>query len=165
MTFDLPTGVQNPYVVPAPVDPTSAESSPGAEELPLPISDIELRRRATNVFREGAVLYLHTVISGCNPNVPEVSSAVKATKETLETLAPSDIDRSLVFPICLAGCMANDRTTHNFFRNRLAGYQGVGNCTQAVQLMDAVWTKRDRERVETCWRETMQELGLNLLLV
>ncbi|KAG8903641.1 hypothetical protein FRB99_002916 [Tulasnella sp. 403] len=88
-------------------------------------------RLVSNVFRATGQLYLHTVVSGCNPDVPEIKKAVTATVEAFKSLQASAVDRSLVFPIALAGCLTDDKEYRQYLVGRLKalGKQGeaVGN--------------------------------------
>jgi len=126
----------------------------------------EERSLIANIFRETAILYLHTVLSNSNPGVPEINSSVEVIVRLFSQLPPSDIDRTLVFPICLASCMTNDSTRRDFFKNRLHSLnESYGNLLQVRRLMEAVWQKRDVGGKEIDVSQTLREQGLNLLLV
>jgi hypothetical protein len=145
--------------------------------LPQGLSDAEIRRRTGRIFLEGASLYLQSVVNDSNPNVQEVVDGVRATMEAAYLLPPSDVDKSLVFPFFIAGAMAESPEQREFFRARLSAHRAVGNCPEAVQLMEGVWKKRDgvnrlaatqgisgiKHRVH--WRDVMAELGMRLLLI
>lgn len=84
----------------------------------------------------------------------------------LSQLPPSEVDRSLVFPICLAGCMTDDAVQRDVLKGRLqAQDESIGNLMQTRALMETVWQKRDARGGVVDWRETMRERGLVLLLV
>jgi hypothetical protein len=79
------------------------------------VDDLETRRHYTSaIFFAAAKLYLHTVLSGDRPSVPEIAGGVRETVEALEKVPVqpsklrSSVVRSVVFPICLAGCMTED---------------------------------------------------------
>lgn len=88
-------------------------------------------RLVSNVFRAAGKLYLHTVVSGCNPDVKEIKDAVAETVTAFELLEASKTDRSLVFPIALAGCMTDNADYRLYLVSRLKalGHEGesVGN--------------------------------------
>jgi len=116
-----------------------------------------------NIFRETAILYLHTVLSNA---LPEISASVEALIQLFSRLPPSDLDRGLVFPICLAACMTNDSTRRDFFKNRIRNMnESFGNLLQVRRLMEAIWQKRDICGSEADLRESIQEQGLKLLLI
>lgn len=91
-------------------------------------------RLVSNVFRAAGRLYLHTVVSGCNPDVQDIKTAVQATVDAFKVLEASDFDRSLVFPITLAGCMTDNKEHRAYLEGRLLklGFKGqaVGNSSR-----------------------------------
>jgi hypothetical protein len=126
----------------------------------------EERSVIANIFRETANLYLHTVLSNSTPGVPEIHASVQVIVRLFTQLPPSELDRSLVFPICLAGCMTNDSTIRDFFKGRIRTLnESYGNLLQTRRLMEAVWQKRDAEGKDVDLRETIREHGLKLLLI
>ncbi|KAG8960786.1 hypothetical protein FRC00_014167 [Tulasnella sp. 408] len=129
-------------------------------------------RLVSNVFRATGRLYLHTVVSQCNPDVQDIKVAVQATIEAFRALQASDFDRSLVFPITLAGCMTDIKENRAYLESRLLQLgpkgQAVGNSASCLKLMQAVWRKRDQQLTGSRvvdWIDTMNDLGWCLLLV
>jgi hypothetical protein len=122
---------------------------------------------SARVFREAAILYLHTILSGPNPKVAEIRNAVFALMNAVKELpAGKGFERSLVFPLCLGGCMSTNSEQREFFRGMVSrGASPVGNCGQALQLMELVWSKQDSTGGPVCWRDVMKEQGVDLLLV
>ncbi|KAF8813342.1 hypothetical protein BYT27DRAFT_7180822 [Phlegmacium glaucopus] len=126
----------------------------------------EYRSLTASIFREAAHLYLHTVLSSSIPGVPEINTSVGNILHLLAQLPPGDIDRSLVFPICFAGCMTNDSSRRDFLKGRIRGLnESYGNLLQTRRLMEVVWQRRDVGGKEVDVRETLREQGLNLLLI
>lgn len=100
------------------------------------------------------------------PAVPEISSSVGNIVQLLQQLRPSEIDRAVTFPICLAGCMTDDSIRREFLNRRLQSQdENIGNLMRIRLLMESVWQKRDVSGRVIDWRETVGERGLNLLLV
>lgn len=98
--------------------------------------------------------------------VPEIGSCVQKIVQLFSQLPPSEVDRTLVFPICLAGCMTNDSTIRDFFKGRLRALdESRGNLLQTRRLMEAVWQKRDIGGKDVDFREMIKEQGLKLLLI
>lgn len=98
--------------------------------------------------------------------VPEISSSVEIIVRLFTQLPPSEFDRTLVFPICLAACMTNDSSRRDFFKTRLRSLnESYGNLLTTRRLMEAVWQKRDVSGREVDFRETIREQGLKLLLI
>lgn len=57
----------------------------------LTTTDLEARRRlAADVFRSSARVYLHSVLSGCKPNVQEISFGVTETVNFLKRVPNSE---------------------------------------------------------------------------
>ena len=98
----------------------------------------------------------------------QVSFTYRKAKRFREflNLPASEIDRSLVFPLCFAGCMTDDPALRRYFGDRLKAMDGpVGNCGKAMLLMEAVWSRRDNLGLVMSWRDVMRETQLELLLV
>jgi len=131
-------------------------------------TNLKIKRRGANdVFREAAMLYLQTILSGSFPRVQPIRDAVWRTKAKLDRVDPtSEVNRSLVFPICLAGCTTEDPVLYQYFHNRLMAVDSpVGNVRQAKVLMEHVWEKRMEGQMTVSWRDVMKEMGTSLLLV
>lgn len=149
----------------------SPSSSPRmSHSLPLRpegLDDLEVQSRAGRIFRAGAHLYLASVVSDCKPRAPRVSTALNDAMIAVQNLPSSDVDKSLVFPLCIAGCLSATENQKNTFRERLSPHNTVGNCQRAVEVIDAVWAKRQAvaEGTVVDWRKSMEELGFRLLLV
>ncbi|KAF8206156.1 fungal-specific transcription factor domain-containing protein [Mycena galopus ATCC 62051] len=148
-----------------PLHPTLVQAeSDAVDAVPFPSNDA--RQLVAKIFSEAVLLYLHTVLSDSNPGVPEISNSVGMIVQLLGQLPPSEVDRALVFPICLAGCMTDDSNWRDFLKGRLQALdESLGNLMRTRLLMEAVWQKRDVSGATVDWRETMRERGLNLLLV
>jgi len=124
------------------------------------------RRLVAEIFMEAAVLYLNTVLSGSNPSVPEILASVDRIADLLRQLPQSEVDRSLVFSICLAGCLSSDPSQRDIYKMRLQALdESFGNPQQTQRLMEAVWQRRDVHGGVVDWRDMMREEGLNILLV
>ncbi|TFK27792.1 hypothetical protein FA15DRAFT_132708 [Coprinopsis marcescibilis] len=120
-------------------------------------------------MRESALLYLNTILSNCNPDlpgVPEIAASVDEIVRQLANLPPSNLDRALVFPICLAGCMTNDSSKRDYLKGRLQGLnETYGNLLQTRLLMETLWQRRDVGGGTPDLREIIQEQSISLLLV
>ncbi|KAF6759886.1 fungal-specific transcription factor domain-containing protein [Ephemerocybe angulata] len=128
-------------------------------------SDIH-RNASVSIFRESAYLYLHTILSNSTPGVAEISSSVDAIVRKLDQIQPSNLDRALVFPICLAGCMTNDSNKRDYLKGRLQGLnETYGNLLQTRLLMEALWQRRDVSQESVDVREIMRDQQLMVLLL
>ncbi|KAG9091439.1 hypothetical protein FS749_016545 [Ceratobasidium sp. UAMH 11750] len=161
-TMELPTGVRLGQSQPQPLSPPSSPPLPSAV-----LDGEELRRLVSDIFREAAILYLHTELSELRPNVPEIKRAVADTVNALRKLACSEYDRSLVFPLALAGCATDDLEMRDYVRCRIQQMSSaIGNCATAGQLVEYVWQRRDANPgLVIGWREAMAEINMTILLV
>lgn len=158
----------------------------------------ETRMKVAEVFKQAARVYLHSVIEGCDPQVPIIRRAVLASIQALtvriscfvflqlfpihfilQALRSSPLDRALVFPITITGCLAATQVEVDFCLARLANVgndaNSFGNCLQARELIHAVWQKRIAVGIDTNgvpvksqpinWRIVMRELGEDPLLL
>ncbi|THH29932.1 hypothetical protein EUX98_g4258 [Antrodiella citrinella] len=153
--------------------------NPGTDEATGGAIDLEIlqRRRLTNeIFRASARVYLHTVLSGENPSCPEIMHGVAATIHALRqvpTDSPKvnrDVIRSVVFGICICGCLTDDRGQRAFLTKMLQSQQGesVGNVAEVQRLMEKVWERREQTQnggPPVNWRDVMRESKELLLLV
>ncbi|KAF7328049.1 Zn(2)-C6 fungal-type domain-containing protein [Mycena kentingensis (nom. inval.)] len=144
-----------------PLHPTLVQrGSKNVDATPYPST--ATREVVAKIFAETTLLYLHTVMSDSNP---KINTSVSMIVQHLSQLPSSEVDRALVFPICLAGCMTDDAGQREFLKGRLLALdQSVGDLMRTRLLMEAVWQKRDVDGPKVDWREVMRDHGLNLLL-
>ncbi|EMD33987.1 hypothetical protein CERSUDRAFT_86754 [Gelatoporia subvermispora B] len=150
---------------------------PPEAQGPMTAADAEVaaRRRLTNdIFRASARVYLHTVLSGDYPLCPEIVSGVTETIDALRrvpTHLPSvsrGVVRSVVFAICICGCLTDDHRQRSFLLKLLETQQGdsVGNLSEVRALMEQVWARRDSGQDRPVnWRDVMRESQRDLLLL
>ncbi|KAG2051685.1 hypothetical protein BDR06DRAFT_577442 [Suillus hirtellus] len=132
-------------------------------------SEMSRRRRLTSdVFRASALVYLHSVISGDHPQCPEIMSNIAETVNCLRRAedvgTAQHVVRSVVFSICICGCLTDVLQYREYFLRRLHEQQKetVGNCTRVAELMRKVWKSRERgEPVD--WRVVMQQSQMLLV--
>ena len=125
------------------------------------------RRLTSEVFRASAHVYLHSVISGDFPRCPEIIEAVDDTVKCLKNAEDGPtgraVVRSVVFSICICGCLTEDQGHQNYFLKRLQEQQGfsLGNSQQVSYLIQEVWNRRSRGAVD--WRQVMREAEMLLV--
>lgn len=127
----------------------------------------EQRRLTSEVFRASAHVYLHSVVSGDFPRCPEI---IEAVNETVRCLTDAEdgptgraVVRSVVFSICICGCLTEDYAHQAYFLKRLQEQQGLslGNSQQVSYLIQEVWKRRSRGAVD--WRQVMREAEMLLV--
>ncbi|KAG2110229.1 fungal-specific transcription factor domain-containing protein [Suillus discolor] len=126
------------------------------------------RRLTSDVFRASALVYLHSVISGDHPQCPEIMSNIAETVNCLrraeDVSTARHVVRSVVFSICICGCLTDVLQYREYFLRRLQEQQTetVGNCARVAELMRKVWRSRERgEPVD--WRVVMQQSQMLLV--
>lgn len=133
----------------------------------------EVRQLVAKVYRETAVLYLHTVLNDGHPGVPEISNSVTVLSDLFQRLPASDFDRAVMFPMCLAGSMSDDPLLHDFLKTRCMAHNDdyVGNLYQARTFMETVWNRRAaavsmNHRMDPInWRGVLRDRWSHLLLL
>lgn len=137
-------------------------------------AEVNQRRKLTNdIFRASAKIYLHTVISGDFPACPDIVESVRETIDCLRRV-PRDrfsvhrgVVRSVVFGICLSGCLTDNPNHKTFLTELLESQSGesVGNIAEVKKLMQEVWERRQNRQGPVNWREVMKEGSKGLLLL
>ena len=98
--------------------------------------------------------------------VPEIIQSIDVIAQLVRQLPVSALDRTLVFPICLAGCLTDDPIKREIFKARLVGQQSqFGNVHQALMVMETAWQRRDTRGGVVEWRDLLHVQGRNLLLL
>jgi hypothetical protein len=67
-----------------------------------------LIQNITRVFAGAALVYLQVTISGAYPGIPEIQRGVARTMAALDKLEDKSLVRNLLWPVCIAGCMATE---------------------------------------------------------
>lgn len=130
--------------------------------------DDDTRRMIANIFRESALLYLHTVLSGTHPGVHEIVSTVNRILQLLHQLPASMYDRLLVFPIFLTGCLCSDGTQRVFLKMRLQAQDdtfGFGDMARIVAMMEQVWHERDVNMRAVDWQQVVRDSRLKVIFL
>ncbi|KAG0645738.1 Pestheic acid cluster transcriptional regulator 3 [Hyphodiscus hymeniophilus] len=122
----------------------------------------------TRIFACAALIYLQTVISS-DPSVLNISTGLQDVMTAMTYLPDPRMFRGLVWPLCVAGCMASSQLHQEFFRNTIMGSVKdspmFGNSAQALQILERSWEmQRERGRLIDC-ATTIQEMGTYVLLV
>jgi hypothetical protein len=142
------------------------DEDPNAEGLTGIPAVVDTRQLVANIYRETALLYLHTISSGPIPGVPEIIQSIDVIVQLVHQLPMPALDRTLVFPMCLAGCLTDDPVKREIFKSRLVGQQSqFGNVHQALMVMETAWQRRDTRGGAVEWRDLLHVQGRNLLLL
>jgi hypothetical protein len=125
----------------------------------------------TRIFACSALVYLHVVVSGAFPELPEIRASVSRTIAAFQMLPDQGLVRSLTWPFCIAGCMALPEQ-EDFFRDIVSTTRKVipvfGNSGKALAVMEECGRMRKSHGHEigpAYWGTAMRSLGFNILLV
>ncbi|KAI1797033.1 fungal-specific transcription factor domain-containing protein [Ganoderma leucocontextum] len=179
--------VKNPAIIASPSSLAAGLDVPaGMAMAPSPQPGMGGRLRSTRspidttkhiigeMFREAALLYLHTVLSDSVPGVPEIMNGVDQMAKLLNELAPSSYDRTVIFPLFLTGCLTDNQMMREVIKHRFFMQDATnGNVLLAQTVMEEVWAQRthavrtarqgDHPRV-TDWRQHLRLQWASLLL-
>jgi hypothetical protein len=123
----------------------------------------------SEVFRASARVYLHSVLSGDYPSCNEIADGVQDTIKCLQAVPKAQnrkVVRSVVFSICICGCLTDVPWQREFFLQRLQEQQpeSVGNCSEVEKLIQQVWKERANGNYETVtWRDVMRKTQMLLV--
>jgi hypothetical protein len=114
----------------------------------------------TKVWAHAALLYLSVVVSGWQPANTEVCNHVDQIVELLtRQISPLAMLRTMTWPFCVAGCLAEPAQQHHF-RQMVEALQPpsiFGTIRKALELMENAWSSRNAEDagyrdLATCFR-------------
>jgi hypothetical protein len=125
----------------------------------------------TYVFACAAMVYLTVVFDGANPRLPGIRHAVTKALQVFSALPDGQMLRSLVWPFCITGCLAQKSQQSSFAslaaRADTSGH-GSDTLTRALQVMGTCWQIRGQEEQDPLsadWFTAMSRLGYQVLLV
>ncbi|KAF5359684.1 hypothetical protein D9756_003089 [Leucocoprinus leucothites] len=134
------------------------------------------RYLASNIFRASALLYLHAVVNGGYPNVPQIHLAVEEVMRWIRRIPPKPskpedkeihrtVIRSTVFAFYITGALTDNEKYRKTIRDYLMEEAGavMGNCKVTMEILIQIWSERDRARGghhhqcrdEVMWREKL----------
>jgi hypothetical protein len=122
----------------------------------------------TRIFILSALTYLHVVISGPNPELPEIASNVTRAIEAFESLTHPPLLRYLVWPFCITGCLASEQQRRVFpalIATAEINGQTLSSCRRAFKIMEECWKLRNTHPHQNYdWISTMKSLDHVVLL-
>lgn len=132
-----------------------------------------IKRAITLVFAYAAQVYLNAIISGADPKLDDVRNSVVDTMNALQELqiiCDAQALRNLIWPICIAGSMAEDVPTQTYFQSLIEDLgeeaHAFGNTRTTLEIMQKCWASRNENRPGLRdWTTAMGSLGQRVLLV
>jgi hypothetical protein len=127
--------------------------------------DVKDIQTVTHIFACSALVYLHVVVSGANPQLSTVKSAVGRTIEAFRSLPDPGLIRYLIWPFCITACMATEE--HQSFFTEIS-IPKFGMSLRAMEIVHECWRLRDcrtsgADLVD--WSMAMRSLGHHIILV
>lgn len=122
----------------------------------------------TQIFACAALMHLQTAVSS-DPSIINIQVALQGFMEAMSMIPDPRMFRGLVWPLCIAGCMASSTLDRNFFRDSAMGAvkdsRQFGNSRFVLEILDKSWAmQQERGRLIDC-STAIQELGTCVLLV
>jgi hypothetical protein len=122
----------------------------------------------TNIFALSALTYLHVVVSGAYPELPEIAESVSKTITAFKGLTNPRLLRNLIWPFCVSGCLALEGQ-QSFFRDLVSKAEivpsTIGTGLQAYRIIEECWEMRKSCSYNCDWVFIMNKLGCNVLLL
>jgi C6 transcription factor Pro1 len=100
----------------------------------------------TRVWVHAALIYLSVVVSGWQPASLSVCYHVGQVIDLLSNqISPPELIRTMVWPFCVAGCLAEPAQEPHFRRmvEALQPPSIFGTARKALEIMELVWNNRD----------------------
>lgn len=138
------------------------DSAPEGNPI-LGLLNIEIKPYATellvaSIWAHATLVYLHTIISGWQPANAEIQYHIRQILGRMKQGSfPPDLIRAVVWPFCVAGCLA-DASLEPQIRNMVSALQPqivFGTTRKAFELVKNVWEHRSTfngEDLAACFR-------------
>ncbi|KAI1331904.1 fungal-specific transcription factor domain-containing protein [Xylariaceae sp. FL0255] len=106
-----------------------------------------LTSSTTRIWAHAALLYLSLVVSGWQPASVEVRHHVIQVIDLLRSISPSALLRTVVWPFCVAGCLAEPIQEAAFrqMAEALRPSSVFGTARKALEIMEDMWRRRNVE--------------------
>ncbi|KAG9242035.1 fungal-specific transcription factor domain-containing protein [Calycina marina] len=122
----------------------------------------------THIFASAAVIYLQTILPA-HPAVVHIHDLLREVIHAFDLIPDPRMIRGLVWPLCVAGCMASSAADQAFFRAKamegIRDAKTVGNSDRMLEILECSWRLQGVEgRLVGC-ANCVGELGDCVLLV
>jgi len=121
----------------------------------------------TRVWAHAALLYLSVVVSGWQPGSAGIRENVVRTLALLEQMPAPELLRTMVWPFCMVGCLAEpgEECRLRAMADALVPHRLFGAARKALEIMENVWKCRDELTIDTDFAGCVCSLGYVSLLV
>ena len=121
----------------------------------------------TRVWAHAALLYLSVVVSGWQPASAGIRENVGRTLVLLEQMPAPELLRTMVWPFCMVGCLAEreEECRLRAMAEALVPHRLFGAARKALEIMENVWKCRNELNIDTDFAASVCSLGDVSLLV
>ena len=121
----------------------------------------------TRVWAHAALLYLSVVVSGWQPGSAGIRDNVVRTLALLEQMPAPELLRTMVWPFCIVGCLAEreEECRLRTMADALVPRRLFGGARKALEIMENTWKLRDELTIDTDFAACVCSLGYVSLLV
>ena len=121
----------------------------------------------TYIFASAAVIYLQTVTTA-NSTIAYIQTPLQDVISAINLVPDPRMVRGMLWPLCVAGCMASSSADQNFFREKaedaVRDSGMVGNSGKAMEILEMSWVLQGTEgRLVDC-ATCIKNLGTCVLL-
>ncbi|EMR81243.1 putative c6 transcription protein [Botrytis cinerea BcDW1] len=122
----------------------------------------------SHIFACASLIYLQMVISD-NLRPEDIDMMLHNTINAMRMIPNPQMFRGLVWPLCVAGCLASSKQDQRFFREiskaAIADSRSFGNSSSALKILEKSWELQKEEgRLVDCTM-AIRALGSCILLV
>jgi hypothetical protein len=152
---------------------SSTQLSPQPSNHPSVIYSIPSHIIATKAYALAAIIYLHVVISGPYPELPEIAGHVSDAIALFRSAQDNPkLLLNIIWPLCVTGCMAIE-SQQSFFRHLTASFAQrtsgeslppTGTFFEAMNIIEQCWHTRKTVPFDCDWASIMDQSASYVLL-
>lgn len=138
----------------------------------IPLANLSIYSHyVTQIYTLAAVTYLHVVVSGAQPELPEIRESVSSTIEALKTIPDPMLARTMLWPLLITGSMVL-KEEEQFFRDIILS-SGISKTSSApgfnvLQVLEECWRIRSTRSLvlgdNGYWASVMSSIGLDVIV-
>jgi len=115
------------------------------------VSEDYVEKIITAIFALSSLTYLHVVVSGGCPELPEIKESVSKTIEALQQIPEPHLLNSVIWPFCVAGCLAVE-SQYAFFTD-MGDRIFSRRHTKAISIIQSCWELRQTQTAPCKWSD------------
>jgi hypothetical protein len=128
----------------------------------------------TEFYSRSALTYLHVIVSGAYPELPEIRENICTTMEMLRRIPHPLLPRSMWWPMLIIGSQAFEEDEQKLVRNTIAGAgiheTSIGFGYNVLKILEECWKRRRMNEPiapigDGYWGDVMTSLHFKLMLM